>query len=76
MCITVQASDSRTIWRGLTEQGVQVDRQCGQGYCGACKVKLISGEVRYTTDPLAFIGKGEVLTCCSIPVSPCNIEIM
>ncbi|MFK8773662.1 2Fe-2S iron-sulfur cluster-binding protein [Aeromonas caviae] len=74
MCFTVPANDSNTIWHSLTEQGAQVDRQCGQGYCGACKVKLISGEVRYTTEPLAFIGKGEALSCCSVPVSECEVQ--
>lgn len=74
MRIIVPASEKSTIWRSLTKQGVQVDRQCGQGYCGACKAKLLKGDVRYTTDPLAFIGAGEVLTCCSVPVSDCEIK--
>ncbi|HAT2580577.1 2Fe-2S iron-sulfur cluster binding domain-containing protein (plasmid) [Aeromonas media] len=64
------------LWRALSTQGVVVDRQCGQGFCGACKVRLVSGEVKYATNPLAYVGEGEVLTCCTIAVTQCRIETL
>jgi carnitine monooxygenase subunit len=40
---------------------------CRSGICGTCKTRLISGEVDYLDEPLAELGKGEILLCCSVP---------
>jgi ferredoxin len=53
----------------LKHQGVDVQYQCLEGYCGACRCKLIEGEVDYPIYPMAVIRDGEVLTCCSVPLS-------
>ena len=53
----------------------QVNFHCREGYCGACRCKLLSGEVRYITEPLAFVRSGEFLPCCSIPLTDIDIEI-
>ncbi|EKE73710.1 class I ribonucleotide reductase maintenance protein YfaE [Gallaecimonas xiamenensis] len=53
----------------LLLKGIPVEYQCRAGFCGACRMRLKSGEVRYLETPIAYINEGEVLTCCTVPVS-------
>ena len=57
----------------LKLQGIDVHYQCLEGYCGACRCKIISGEVDYPIFPMACIRDGEILTCCSLPTD--DIEL-
>lgn len=70
---TVQHSDNNTLLETIEQHQIEIQFHCREGYCGACRTKLISGKVEYTTDPLAFIDDDEILPCCCIPIS--NIEI-
>ncbi|MBV1921431.1 MAG: pyridoxamine 5'-phosphate oxidase family protein [Pseudomonadales bacterium] len=40
---------------------------CRSGQCGACKTKIISGEVSYQTEHSSVVNDGEVLLCCAVP---------
>ncbi|MCX2941755.1 class I ribonucleotide reductase maintenance protein YfaE [Rahnella perminowiae] len=53
---------------------VEVEYQCREGYCGSCRMKLISGEVTYSEKPLAFISDGEILPCCCMPDGDIEVE--
>jgi ferredoxin len=53
----------------LEQQGIDVHYQCLEGYCGACRCKLVKGEVEYPIFPMACIRDGEILSCCSVPVT-------
>lgn len=64
-----------TLLEALEQQDVVVEYQCREGFCGSCQVNLIDGEVAYTTEPIAFIPEGKVLTCCCQPDSDLTIEI-
>lgn len=46
----------------------QVRYECRQGYCGACRMNLITntGTVRYVRVPIAALGEDEVLACCCV----------
>ncbi|GAB2914309.1 class I ribonucleotide reductase maintenance protein YfaE [Rheinheimera gaetbuli] len=59
----------------LEQQQLQVNFQCREGYCGACRCKLLQGEVRYLQEPLAFVRQGEFLPCCSVPLTDITVEI-
>ncbi|NDJ57015.1 2Fe-2S ferredoxin-like protein [Enterobacteriaceae bacterium 4M9] len=48
----------------LESHQVEVEYQCRQGYCGACRTRLVAGEVCWINTPLAFIQPGEILPCC------------
>ncbi|KXO09189.1 Ferredoxin [Moritella sp. JT01] len=48
----------------LERTGHQIEYQCRQGYCGACRTPLTSGSVTYTTEPLAVVAAGSILPCC------------
>jgi len=52
------------------ENGVEIDSECRQGFCGTCKTKRLSGEVHMEeTEGLddEEIGEDWILPCVSIP---------
>lgn len=67
--------EQRTLLDALEAQKQQVNYQCREGYCGACRCKLLSGSVSYINEPLAFVRKGEILPCCSVPITDIEIEL-
>ncbi|MGF1909218.1 hybrid-cluster NAD(P)-dependent oxidoreductase [Vibrio kasasachensis] len=49
---------------------IHISNSCRAGLCGACRVKVVSGEVSHPEAPaLAHIdvAGGEVLACCAVP---------
>ena len=64
-----------SLLHALERQQLQVNFQCREGYCGACRCKLLQGEVRYLQEPLAFVRQGEFLPCCSVPLTDITIDI-
>jgi ferredoxin len=66
---------TRTLLEALEQQQLQVNFHCREGYCGACRCKLLRGNIDYINEPLAFVRKGEFLPCCSIPLTDIDIEI-
>ena len=69
------SSSKDTILEDLEENNVTLEYHCREGFCGACRCKLISGEVDYTLDPLAFIDDDEILPCCTIPLTDIILDI-
>lgn len=67
-----QQADS-TLLESLESQNIELHSHCREGFCGTCRTKLISGEVEYIIDPLAYIDDDEILPCCCKAIS--NIEI-
>jgi ferredoxin len=57
----------------LLHAKANVPFQCKQGYCGCCRTKLASGEVRYTEDNMTFLKEGEILPCICQPVT--DVEV-
>ncbi len=65
----------KTLLNCLEKSDVEVHYHCRDGFCGACRVTLIEGEIYYPNgEPLAFIGEGEILPCCCIPQG--NIKLI
>ncbi|MGQ8363735.1 class I ribonucleotide reductase maintenance protein YfaE [Glaciecola sp. 1036] len=58
----------------MEKQNIDVHFHCREGFCGACRTKLVSGEIEYIIDPLAFIDDDEVLVCCCIPKSDVELK--
>ncbi|MCW8994389.1 MAG: 2Fe-2S iron-sulfur cluster-binding protein, partial [Psychromonas sp.] len=48
---------------------------CRDGYCGACKCRLISGKVAYQKPPMAYLREGEVLPCCCVSKDDIHLHI-
>lgn len=63
-----------TLLDGLERTGHEVEYQCRSGYCGACRVRMLAGEVEYLEHPLAFIAMDEILPCCCVPKSDIRID--
>lgn len=63
-----------SILESLEKNDVEVEFQCRDGYCGACRCKLIRGEVKYIKDTIAFINEDEVLTCSATPLSDIQLS--
>ncbi|WP_076922832.1 class I ribonucleotide reductase maintenance protein YfaE [Pseudoalteromonas sp. SK20] len=70
----VSVTSKGTIMQSLEHGSVKHVFQCKAGLCGACKCKLKSGSVRYTTEPIGFIASGEILPCVSIADGDIEIE--
>lgn len=58
----------------LEKNGIHHEYQCRSGYCGACRVTLLSGQVSYPTPPLAFLNAQDLLLCCCQVESDLEIE--
>ena len=52
---TFALQESETLLEGLERTGHEIEYQCRSGYCGSCRVKILSGRVSYD---------GEILACC------------
>ncbi len=59
----------------LDENGFDMPYSCRGGNCGACEVKLVSGEVEEIQSPAYDAQSGHILTCSVIPVGDVEIEI-
>ncbi|WP_448556645.1 class I ribonucleotide reductase maintenance protein YfaE [Thalassotalea montiporae] len=60
----------------LEEANIEVHYHCRDGFCGACRVKLDKGQIRYPQgEPLAFVSEGEILPCCCVPTSDIELTI-
>lgn len=66
--------DGDTTLESIERENVDVQSHCRDGFCGACRCKLTSGEVEYKIDPLAFLDDNEILTCCTYPITDIEIE--
>lgn len=60
----------------LDENGFDMPYSCRGGNCGACVVRLISGEVEAIQSPAYEPRTGEILTCSVIPLTDVEIEIV
>jgi ferredoxin len=67
---------NQTLLECLENSGVEVHYHCRDGFCGACRVTLLSGEINYPQgEPLAFVGENEILPCCCVPVTDISLEL-
>lgn len=72
---SIPHQDNNTILESLEQHKVDVHYHCREGFCGACRTKLISGEIDYKVEPLAFIDDDEILPCCCVPLTDIEIEL-
>jgi len=59
---------SGTLLETAEASGLKPNYNCRSGKCGACATRLVSGAVHYKRTPLITPAKGEVLTCCAVPM--------
>ena len=54
---------------------VPVRWSCRTGICHMCECGLIDGKVNYAPKPLDWPGKGNVLICCSSPLTAVELDL-
>lgn len=67
--------EGKTVLESLEAAKIPTNSHCRDGFCGACRCKLTSGEINYTVDPLAFIDEDEILLCCSLAQTDITIDL-
>jgi ferredoxin len=65
----------KNLLEALEQQGFEPHSHCRDGFCGACRCKLLKGSVSYTLEPIAFIHNGEILTCCAVPDNEIELDL-
>ncbi|MCY7294094.1 class I ribonucleotide reductase maintenance protein YfaE [Alteromonas sp. a30] len=73
--LEVQHQAGEPLLLSLENAQINIQYHCREGYCGACRTRLIKGNVEYTTAPLAFIDDDEILPCCCEPATDIEISI-
>lgn len=71
----ISSIPDKSLLESLEAAGIACHYHCRDGFCGACRTKLLSGTVDYLTDPLAFIDDDEILPCCCYPTSEIKVDI-
>lgn len=75
----VRVEPGQTLLEAGLAAGAELPFSCAMGGCGACKVKLVSGDVR-AEEPNCLTPRerreGWVLSCCSRPVGPVALEVI
>jgi ferredoxin len=59
------------------ENGIEIESDCGEGICGSCKSRLISGKVEMETEDALDdddIEENMILLCVSVPKTDVIIE--
>ncbi|MEM5506225.1 class I ribonucleotide reductase maintenance protein YfaE [Shewanella frigidimarina] len=64
-----------SLLEALESKKVKVFSECRNGFCGACKTTVISGEVKYFSEPLAELKSDECLPCCCVPEGDLNLKL-
>ncbi|MGH8377987.1 MAG: 2Fe-2S iron-sulfur cluster-binding protein, partial [Gammaproteobacteria bacterium] len=73
-------NEGETVLQAARRQEVHLSHDCGSGSCGACRARLISGQVHYPGGPpLALTAldmrQGEVLLCRAAPLSDLVLDV-
>lgn len=70
----VQAQSDVSLLQSMEQAGIDTHFHCRNGFCGACRTHLRSGEVRYTTEPLAYVRRGDILPCVCVAESDLELD--
>ncbi|MBS0847419.1 2Fe-2S iron-sulfur cluster-binding protein [Citrobacter sp. JGM124] len=72
----LEITSTESILECAIRNSIEMKHYCANGFCGACKIKLINGKVKLDHNggiSRANIADGYTLACCSFPLS--DIEI-
>lgn len=64
-----------TLLQALEAKKVKIFSECRNGFCGACKTRVISGKVSYLNEPLAKLKHDECLPCCCVPTEDLELDL-
>lgn len=70
-------NNKQTLLECLEQENYEIHYHCRDGYCGACRITLNSGQVDYFNgEPLAYVSEGEILPCCCKPKGDIEITLI
>lgn len=72
---TVDANTDATLLQVMEHRSIPVQAHCRGGFCGACRTTVVSGEVQYHIEPLAFLDDNEVLPCACKAITDLQLAI-
>ena len=70
-----QLDEKENLLDALKRHNYEVDSQCCSGFCGACRIKILSGKVSYPDPPIAFVAADEILPCCCMVEENLNLDV-
>ena len=70
----IQSNPSNTILETMEKAGIEPEYNCRDGHCGACRCKLVKGEVEYVGFVMAYTQSDEILPCISKAKSDIEID--
>lgn len=59
----------------LKKHSIPINYQCQTGYCGSCRIFLISGKIKYYKKPLSYTHSNEILLCCCFPIADITLKL-
>ncbi|WED20596.1 2Fe-2S iron-sulfur cluster-binding protein [Vibrio sp. JC009] len=62
---SIPTDASLTLLESMESAGLRPEYHCRDGHCGACRCKLVSGEIEETGFKMAFTQPEEILPCIS-----------
>jgi ferredoxin len=71
----IECNKNENLLRVLEKNGYEIEYECQEAHCGTCRTTMIKGEVEYAYEPVAYIGKNEVLPCSAIIKSDISLNI-
>lgn len=66
--LTLKVDANQSLLEALTEAGIDVPSDCGEGLCGSCEVKVLSGEIIHHDHVLSQSERTtgtRMMACCS-----------
>lgn len=72
---SLTVSEDDNLLDALLDSGHEIAYQCRGGYCGACRVQAVSGQVTYDELPLAHLNNDEILPCCCRVSEPLKLAV-
>lgn len=71
--------DGETLLAGLLRVGIVANHQCGEGYCGTCKLAhqplAPHSQIHYSNEPIFMLSDGEILPCCAKITGSIKLDI-
>ncbi|XRY30565.1 MAG: class I ribonucleotide reductase maintenance protein YfaE [Buchnera aphidicola (Tetraneura akinire)] len=73
----VFSSKKKILLKILEKNNILIQYNCRNGFCGCCKIKLISGKITYCKNkqPIAYCNFQEILPCSCFVVEDITIKI-
>ncbi|MDW6003861.1 class I ribonucleotide reductase maintenance protein YfaE [Vibrio mangrovi] len=61
--LTIESNNSQTLLESMEQAGLNVEYNCRDGHCGACRCKLSAGKIEYVGFAMAYTQSDEILPC-------------